>query len=72
MVHVHETEKAPAHTHQRGAVRWGSCSDRENVLFPMSMLWQIFARTKQAHLIGYSSCKQKPQKMFIFKSDFIP
>lgn len=44
----------------------------ENVLFPMSIPWQIFARTKQAYLIGYSFCKQKPQKMFIFKSDFIP
>lgn len=65
MVHVQETEKAPEDTQQRGAVRWGSCPDRENVPFPMSILWQIFARTKQAHLIGYSFCKQKPQKMFV-------
>lgn len=42
------------------------------VLSPMSIPWQIFARTMQAYLIGYSFCKQKPQKMFIFKSDFIP
>lgn len=72
MVHVHEIENAPEYTQQREAVRWGSCPDRENVLFPMSILWQIFAGTKKAHLIGSSFCKQKPQKMFIFKSDFIP
>lgn len=72
MIHVHEIENAPEYTQQRGALRWGSCPDWENVLFPMSILWQIFARTKKAYLIGYSFCTQKPQKMFIFKSDFIP
>lgn len=66
MVHFQETEEAPEHTQQRGAARWGSCPGRENVPFPMSIPWQIFAWTKQAHSIGYSFCKQKAQKMFIW------